>query len=72
MSNEISLNVTGTIIEVGRNEDDENEVVIQIAAGQNVRVSGISSDLVKRAARCLYNSVTLELTSVSVKDCARE
>lgn len=45
----------------GRNEAGKNEVAIEIAADQVVRIEGISDTVVKRFAMNLYKNVSIEV-----------
>lgn len=56
--------ISGRVIEVGRNEHDENEVVVR-TGNQSIAICGLSDELTKRAAQCLYTDVTIELNRVT-------
>ncbi len=59
------IDLSGEIVEVGRNANGENEVVIRVN-DHCVTVAGISDALVKLAARAIYEDVRLQVIKVNV------
>jgi len=59
-----TIDVCGTVIEVGKSPaypagENGNEVIIEIAKDQTVRVSGISNTVTRWLASNLFKKVTL-------------